>query len=210
MEALQEPGCPICWLAAAASKRWLQALFHEYINDAGVRLRLRSSGGFCSRHTRQMLGIGDPLGGSILYADVLRDSLDAPVASEEPTCLLCEYEARTALAALETLLEHIPEDDVQSAYDQSDGICWPHLRLATTGGRHRRGHLRVSSTRDSGDPADLLLALERQKMMALVEECEGFVAKSDYRHSGRVTPGEGNAWRRAAWKLGGGHADRQA
>ncbi len=191
--ALRQPGCPLCRLVAEASERWLRTLFHEQVTDAETRLLLRRGGAFCARHTEQALRTGDPLGSSIIFGDLARCALDAFPAKWSPRCPLCEQEEQVLAAMRITLLDHIGESDVRSAYEASDGLCLPHLH-----GMVGRG----------GDPrANVLLAIEREKIGALLRECAGFVAKSHYDHPGELTRDEATAWRRAARKLGGGHWD---
>jgi hypothetical protein len=195
MEALQQPGCPACRAASASSRRWVQVLFHELVNDVGVRESLRRAGGFCLRHTHLVLELGNPVGGSIIYADLLRHALDPARPGRKPLCPVCELEEHTVRSVLETLLEHVGEEDVRSAYEASDSLCIPHLRQALALGM---------------PPATRVLEdTERQKLAALADECGAFVAKSDYRNRSPVPPGEATAWRRAAGKLAGGCADHE-
>jgi hypothetical protein len=195
MDALRQGGCPICRLADEASQSRLQALFYELVNDLPTRERLREGGAFCPRHTRQALRIGDPLGGSIIYADLLRRARDANPSEWRTSCLLCDHEAEVVRGMLKVLLDHIEEDDVCAAYRASDGLCLAHLRQA-------RAHSRRPETLR-------LAALERDIVAGLAKQCDGFVAKSDYRNSQSLCEGEGDAWRRAARKLGGGYPDRE-
>lgn len=193
LDALRQPGCPLCHLAAEASERWLRSLFHEQVTDAETRLLLRRQGAFCARHTEQALRTGDPLGSSIIYGDLARCALDAFPAKWNPKCPLCEQEEQVLGAMRNTLLDHIEEEDVRVDYEASDGLCLPHLYGTVGRGRDPR--------------ADVLLAIERGKIDALSRECAGFVAKSHYDHPGELTRGEATAWRRAARKLGGGHGN---
>jgi hypothetical protein len=193
LDALRQPGCPLCRLAAEASERWLRSLFHEQVTDAETRLLLRRQGAFCARHTEQALRTGDPLGSSIIYGDLARCALEIFPAKWSPRCPLCEQEEEVVGAMRNTLLDHIEEADVRSTYEGSDGLCLPHLHGMVPRGRDPR--------------VDVLLAIERGKVAALSRECEGFVAKSHYDHPGELTRGEATAWRRAARKLGGGHGN---
>lgn len=195
MDALREGGCPMCRLAAEASQSRLRALFYELVNDLPTRERLRAGGAFCPQHTQQALRIGDPLGSSIIYGDLLRRAQDANPSEWRTSCLLCEHEAEVVRGMLKVLLEHIEEPDLCAVYQGSDGLCLPHLRQALA--RCRRPE------------AVRLAAMERDIMAGLVNQCDAFVAKSDYRHSKSLCPGEGDAWKRAARKLGGGYPDRE-
>ncbi|MGD9495428.1 MAG: hypothetical protein AB7Y46_03855 [Armatimonadota bacterium] len=41
VDALGQPGCPVCRLADRAARRLLEALLWEHITDSAVRARLR-------------------------------------------------------------------------------------------------------------------------------------------------------------------------
>lgn len=196
MEALGKSGCPLCRLSSEMSRRWLRSLFHEQVNDVTTRQRLRRAGAFCARHTGEALEVGDPLGSSILYGDLLRNALEVFPHGWAPACPLCEQQDRRSHAMLELLLQHLDEPDLRAAYENSDGLCLPHLQEALRDHRH--------------PGANVLVAIERQRMAMLAEECAGFVAKSDYHHHGDLTAGEAKAWKRSARKLGGGCAERDA
>jgi len=77
LEACTQPGCPICSLSDRSARRYLEALFYEYVNDAGVRDDLLKSRGFCREHAALLLGtrIADSLGASILYEHITRHTL---------------------------------------------------------------------------------------------------------------------------------------
>lgn len=196
MDLLRQPGCPLCRAACDTSERWLRALFHEQVNDIPTRQRLRRGGAFCHKHTAQALQIGDALGSSIIYADLLRHALDVFPSAWAPRCPLCDREAETVRDMLHVLWDHLPEEDVRALYRASDGLCLPHLAQALERAR--------------GADADWLCTVEREKMETLLAECEGFVSKSDYLQRRALAQGERNAWRRAARKLGGGHGDPEA
>ena len=189
LDAMRQPGCPICRLAGWASHRWLESVFYGHVNDAGIREELRRAAGFCSGHTEQVLRLGNPLGGSIIYADVLRHVSDHLAQRPPAACPCCMTEATAVSNAVATLLEHIEEEDVRAAYEAGEGLCLPHLRLA----------LAPRTSRGRG----FLEEHERGRLRALAEECESLVGKSDYEHIGCELGPERNAWRRAAHKLAG-------
>lgn len=101
LEACGKPGCPVCQLEQQATERYLDHLFYENVNDSGTRSQLRDSLGFCREHTELLLdrGLGDALGMSIIYHDVLGS----------------------------VLVENI-QKEMLMAFTSSDGLCLPHLR----------------------------------------------------------------------------------
>lgn len=190
MEALGQPGCPACRLADRAARRFIETLFYEQVTDPQARARLRRSEGFCEEHTAVALQLGDALGSSIIYADVLAAASQSLGSAPSQTCPACHTASEAAQRALNTLLTHFAEEEAQLAYRQSDGLCLPHLR-------------QIIPSR-SKSAAAKVLDIERERLARLAAECEEFAAKSDYRRLGEPLGSERNAWQRAARKLGGG------
>jgi hypothetical protein len=56
----------MCELEAAATRRYLDSLLYESVNDPGVRENLIRSQGYCLRHAHLLLGFKDGLGTAIL------------------------------------------------------------------------------------------------------------------------------------------------
>jgi len=192
MEALEQPGCPACRLASRAERRLLEMLFYEQVTDPQMRSRLRRAGGFCREHTAQVLRLGDALGCSIIYADLLDAASTSLRGGGPDRCPVCRAGAEASRRALSTLLLHVGEEDVLAAYSASDGLCLGHL----------------SELPDRKDAAvQTLTEVERERLRRLAEECREFVAKSDYRRIGEPMGAERNAWQRAALKLSGGLLD---
>lgn len=192
MEAVGRPGCPICRLADEAGRRFLRSLLYERVSDVDTRDQLRRDGGLCREHTAMLLAIGDALGSSIIYADLLQAAVEGRVARGR--CMVCRVAEDAAHRAIAALLAHIAEEDVLAAYIASDGLCLPHLSL-------------VTGSRRAGAAVTALEGIERQRLEALAAECREFVRKSDYRRRGEPLGAERDAWRRAALKLAGGTPD---
>jgi hypothetical protein len=81
------------------------------------------------------------------------------------------------------------DETIKELYQNSQGLCIPHLDvvifLANQG---------VSS---------YLHETETVKIIALMEELQEFIRKSDYRFIGELTGAEGNAWIRTIEKVTG-------
>jgi hypothetical protein len=54
LDAMQQPGCPICRLFRQASRRAVESFLWENVNEPDVRQGIIDSYGFCSPHTRMM------------------------------------------------------------------------------------------------------------------------------------------------------------
>lgn len=190
MEALDQPGCPACRLADQAARDWLAALFHEHVTDPEVRNRLRQARGLCCEHARIALKLGDALGSSIIYADLLAAAACSLEGGSPERCPACAAGRDAAQRASSTLLCHLAEEDVLQAYRAADGLCLRHLGQAVA--------------RSRGAAAERLAEIERERLVRLAAECAEFVSKSDYRRSPEPMGPEGDAWQRAARKLAGG------
>ena len=55
LDALQQPGCPICRLFRQASQRAIESFLWENVNEPDVRQGIIASYGFCNAHTRVMV-----------------------------------------------------------------------------------------------------------------------------------------------------------
>jgi len=171
----------------------LETLFSELVTDPQTRAQLRQAGGFCREHTEIAARLGDALGSSIIYADLLVEAGKSLSGGTPERCPACQAGAEAAKRALSTLLGHLTEGDVLAAYEHGDGLCLKHLAQVTA--------------RDPSPAARGLAEMERERMRTLAAECQEFVAKSDYRRIGEPHGRERNAWLRAARKLGGGFPD---
>jgi hypothetical protein len=70
-DALKKSGCPVCHLIEQSVKRYMDSLLYEGVNDPAVRKKLRNTLGFCNTHAWEMRKLGDGLGQSIIYEDLL-------------------------------------------------------------------------------------------------------------------------------------------
>ncbi len=73
LDACQEPGCPLCFLAQRAVRRHLEQVIYDSVNDPPTRARLRESLGYCYEHAWQLpqAGASTPLGVAFIYRDLL-------------------------------------------------------------------------------------------------------------------------------------------
>ncbi|MFQ6672718.1 MAG: DUF6062 family protein, partial [Candidatus Tectimicrobiota bacterium] len=83
LKAFTQRGCPLCYEVRRLSLRSLQNLFHERVNDGGVRTALRDAKGFCNWHGWMARDL--PLsntGIAIIYKDLLDREIEALSALE--------------------------------------------------------------------------------------------------------------------------------
>ncbi|HEX5414139.1 MAG TPA: hypothetical protein VFZ25_00635 [Chloroflexota bacterium] len=137
LDALTRPGCPLCALVARTRWRYLDALAYENVNDIAIRAKLRTSLGFCNRHAWYFLEqVREPVGAAIIYRDLLHTIQRRGAASDEAfapgaLCLACAIEREMTDDLLGALTQAVGDAEFRAAYGASDGLCAPHLRLAT-------------------------------------------------------------------------------
>jgi hypothetical protein len=199
LEALKSPGCPLCALMHENSRRYLDSLFYECVNDPGVRAKLVRSRGFCNWHAWLSTEIHCANTGiAVIYKDLLEREIaeigemrDNPSAgrsffkrwnSRKP-CMICEAMASFALSYLDEVVDHISEEDFQDAFRRSDGLCLGHFRMLAL--RHSR-HRNLSRIVD----------LQLEKYRSLSREMGEFLRKYDYRYTDEPMGAEADSWRR--------------
>lgn len=75
IEALRQPGCPICQQVDQAVRQRIDAFLYEQIIVVARRDEIREARGFCSVHGSMISGTGRMQGTAILQHDVLNDVL---------------------------------------------------------------------------------------------------------------------------------------
>jgi hypothetical protein len=182
LDALQQPCCAICRLAALSARAYLEGVMRDGVNDPAVRDDWRRRGGLCPRHWRTWRRLeSPPLSSAIVSRDLLASYLDrgAPKVTD---CRACRTE-RGAEGDYLAALTAIPVARTVAALGQGRGfLCLAHLeRLA--------------------DPE--LRALLRQRLGAMLDDLTEFIRKSDYRHATEPVGAEGDSWLRGIRALGG-------
>jgi len=165
--------------------------------------------GFCNRHAWQLRKMGDPLGQSIVYQDVLRSvlsRLDELGASSRGLksaarrgsmpktaggdCLICTHEKETDERYASAFARYLGEPDMSRHYRDSFGLCLPHL---------------ATVIRKGGDEpiTKEIMKIELAKVTHLLGDLEEFIRKQDYRVSDKQPGKEQDAWIRAIEKIVG-------
>ena len=111
--------------------------------------------------------------------------------SPRETCLACQQKESTMRMVLSVLADYIQEEEVLTAFTNSDGLCLPHLRQACK-------HVR------NGAALAKILKVEVEKLEKLHAELAEFIRKNDYRFMIEGFGPEGNAWRRVIGLTAGG------
>lgn len=225
LEACAQPGCPLCRLAQSATARFLDNLFYEMVNDAGMRGQLRDSLGFCKTHTRLLLdtSLRDPLGLTIVYHDVLNAillNLPRLDKAERATGVLDrllrrppEEAAEQAKSALQALTPRTPcpACDYRDQYTLSMleslilHLETPDLSQALEASHGLcLPHLRLALEKPiSASRCAKLILIHQDKFLKLRDELAEFIRKSDYRFLEEGFGVERNAYQRAMEMLAG-------
>ncbi|MCS6849076.1 MAG: DUF6062 family protein [Anaerolineae bacterium] len=205
IEAMSQPGCPICRLVDRAVRQYVDVFFYESVTNVERRAEIREARGYCSVHGALLAGHARMLGIAIIQHDVINDVLrevnrilpearaqrrpldqltGAPMrrailgaVKPKRACPLCEYERDQEGMLLHALAGEIQDEAMHHAFARSSGLCLPHLQALLQLRGVASHHLR------------LLLQIERDILTALKAELEEYLAKSngsyDYAGMGR-------------------------
>lgn len=124
-EGVPEGRCLACHAADRATGRYFEVLFYEAITDPVLRSEIRAANGFCPRHMETLRTYADPLGASILLADLL-ETLAHGVKRSTHACPACRVEADAVVRVLSVLGARL---DVGGP---TLSLCWPHLQAAVS------------------------------------------------------------------------------
>jgi hypothetical protein len=157
--ALRMGGCPACQTLHQLEQRALFSFLYEGMMSGPARQEFLGSGGFCPRHfglaqqvKRRLEGIGDfelaglcrqlvPLAQKDLEAESAgRRRLGLrrrPAASRIPgrDCIFCRDMQRREQEIID-VLEGLIADERFAAGITSNGLCFPHARMAISAWRH--------------------------------------------------------------------------
>lgn len=116
LEAFKTKGCPVCLLTENSIHRYMQSLLYESVNNPGVRRKLREGGGFCNNHAWSLKDMGDALGQSLIYEDLLQNTLNIIKKVDKNTlslksntgyekkCIICELRETTENRLIYTII----------------------------------------------------------------------------------------------------------
>lgn len=152
-EAFTQYGCALCQLTLRDSRHYIDALLYEFVNDPDVHQHLRASLGLCQTHSWQLLNFkGNALGIAILNRVVISAALST-IDQKKPTskrrwlsgrsfnqviidalspaepCLVCAAQQKSERNHARVFARSLKEVTFRRAFQQSDGLCLPHLRL---------------------------------------------------------------------------------
>ncbi|MGQ9626737.1 MAG: DUF6062 family protein [Anaerolineae bacterium] len=222
MEAMGQPGCPICRLASKAVVRYLDGMLYEQVSNPDVRRQVRSARGFCPRHAWQLRHQqGVALQIAILYQDVIQDLVAILEAGEHETApsppwqkAFKVFEGKKPISAAERLVDALQISGEclacqaqRSAEEQYLDELQEHLGeeevdraftgLCLAHFRQALGRVR------SGRALRLLVETQLKTYRLLQADLEEMIRKHDYRFSEEGFGEEGDAWIRAVVQIAG-------
>ena len=186
-DALSRGDCPICFLAERSVARHIDDLIHEKVNDVGVATELKRSGGFCEKHSEQILRTDESLGIAIIYKrllDVFVDLLQKiNVIPKLASCPLCGTYSEAEQRYLHALLDHW--DELKESFISTSILCINHTQNA------------LAAAGKQSTIKKELLDIQIKKLGELSVELEDFCRKYDYRFKDEKWGKEKDVWQRA-------------
>lgn len=189
LDAARAPGCLLCRLTSTHTRRHIESLLYESVNDTGFRDRWRGARGFCHRHAWILAEFKDGLGTAILYEDVINHYGEKLLTEGAGTqCPLCKAEAGDLDDRIAVIAQSWDDVELRNAVAAGDGLCGPHLRVLLR--EARRPEVRDTFWRVSA-------ARLRQLAVELRQQIDSF----DYRRAPPTDERIKHAWRRAIEQL---------
>jgi hypothetical protein len=215
VEAFGESGCAICGLIEQSTRRYLDVLIHENVNDPDFRAQLRAAGGFCNTHAWWLVTKthGAALGSSIMFRDILstlNDQLKATTGKSRSLPFGGRQRWAKRLVSRQAESHHelasgCPACGLRRREESVFlGVFLDHCQeqdfLATYGASSGLCFPHFYNVlKHAGGAVDLSSVVEIHARIVddLVAELDEFQRKSDYRFTAEAPGSEIDAWRRA-------------
>ncbi|MBX3065432.1 MAG: hypothetical protein KF726_20825 [Anaerolineae bacterium] len=199
-------GCAVCRLLKRDAQRHLDGVVYEYTLDRELHRIIRAARGLCNEHGWQLLEVaGAAVGISVVYRAVVDEVIEQTEAQGgsnanpqklaqklEATeqCVTCKLLNKAEQAYITTFTQYLTDVRFKDAYQQSAGLCLPHVRMAL---------------RQKLDKAQVRLLLDSQQQMwvRLRADLELFQDKNQHDRHGEELGAEADSWRRAVAQMAG-------
>jgi len=230
MEACRAQGCPVCRLEQQDVERYLGQKFYENVNSPAWRDSLRASLGFCHEHAWLAVNqrLGDALGFSIIYSDLLNSVLtqlndnSGPARTSRRGASLLRQIPEQARNMIEKMLyaltprkrcpvcEHRDEMTRNTLSVLVKELPGPEMTAALQASEGLcLPHLRLTLEHVKDLSAcEKLLTIQREKLESLRAELAEFIRKNDYQVIKEGFGSEGDAWIRAVRMIAGNRKER--
>ena len=225
LEACRAQGCPVCRLEQQDVERYLDRRFYENVNSPAWRDSLRGSFGFCHEHAWLAVDqrLGDALGFSIIYRDILNSILNqlndgsVPARTSRRGASLLKQIPAQARNVIEKVLSALTPRKRCPVCEHRDEMTRNTLSMLvkeletpemTAALQASEGlclpHLRLTFELIKEVAAqEKLLTIHRAKLEGLRAELAEFIRKNDYQAIKEGFGSEGDAWLRAVRMIAG-------
>lgn len=215
LDALQQPGCPLCRLLLRDTDRFLDSLLYEYSNSVAIHEKFRAARGLCNPHAWRLLHFRGGALNIALLQEAALDEVLALIARNEPAkvsrlsrwrgasedplaeqlaptsdCLVCESLNTSEEHYATTFVNALSGEIFQNAFKQSSGLCLPHFRYALPQAQ-------------TSQVLQLLIDLQTAIWKKLQTELESFKNKYDFNNASMEILEEKDSWRRSLEALAG-------
>jgi hypothetical protein len=191
LDAARQPGCVLCRLISTRTRRHIESVLYESVNDTGFRDQWRAARGFCHRHSWILAEFKDGLGTAILYEDVINHYGERLLTEGAGRgCPLCRAEAVDLDDRIAVIEQSWDDDELRGAIEAGDGLCGPHLRTVLR--KARRADMR-----------ETFLKVSAAQLKQLAVELRQQIDSFDYQHTPPMDERIKYAWRRAIEQLVG-------
>ena len=230
LEACREQGCPVCRLEQRDVERYLDRQFYENVNSPAWRDSLRASLGFCHEHAWLAVDqrLGDALGFSIIYRDILNSILTqlndggVPARSSRRGASLLRQVPDQVRDIIEKMLSALKPRKLCPVCEHRDemtrstlSVLVKELESAELANALQASdglclpHLRMTlELIKDASASEKLLAIHREKFEGLKNELEEFIRKNDYQAIKEGFGREGDAWLRAVGVIVGSKREK--
>jgi len=175
LKVLDKAECPVCFIVHRSLQGFLSVAFIEELTVPEFREPLRSSFGYCRHHSEYVRAASRnrlrKMGIAVIYEDLLarvqehvRTNHEVPVVLG---CPLCRLQGDVDSYAVQIIADYCNDEEFQSRYAASTGVCLPHLYSVL-------GLLR-------GDARSFLVATHVRTLATLIDHLGEFIRKHDYR-----------------------------
>ncbi|MFO7881127.1 MAG: DUF6062 family protein [Kosmotogaceae bacterium] len=198
LRALDYDSCPVCTVLKNYIVKYFDDLLYEAVNDIDRRKTIKNSLGFCKKHAHVMYSLGDPLGHSILYSDLInvltektyQKATSGEIPLKYQKCPACIFEEEQEKYLISVFLKSVEIQEFFNKYRGSFGLCFPHFK-------------KIVEFCEDNNTLEKIKKTEIQIFSELRNELNEFVRKCDYRFSNEGFSSEKNSWIRAIKKLVG-------
>lgn len=186
-DALARGDCPLCFLAERSVTRYIDSLFHENVNDVGIAAEIKRSGGFCEKHSDEILKTHESLGIAIIYQRLVNVFINllqrTKTIKKLAPCPLCQVYLETEQRYTDILVNNWNE--LKETFAASSILCVDHTEKALNAAS-KQNKIRKE-----------ILEIQIKKLSNLSAELEEYCRKYDYRFKDEEWGKEKDVWQRA-------------